>query len=333
MAITLTPEEWDAIWKEAIQNSECSPNSNLGEKFYKIPKLLGEGYFQEIEVYPELYLFLSDYEYRNDILEKIPINQHKLHFDVLLSGKIIDSNNGHFGEGYTLICGGGIQKKTVSETKKSQRLVHVSIQIPHNLFVNFFSGENEEAKAQLRRLVNENDWQTILYPRTTPAIQGIAQQIINCPFQGVTKKIYLNGKIFELIALQLAAILENEVKTQTLPRLKPDTVARIHHARDILHCRLQNPPSLLELGQIIGVSDRTLRRGFRQLFGTTVFGYLMQRRMEKAEKLLREGNCSVAEVANLVGYSHLGLFATVFKRQYGISPRECLMGKKSLSVS
>jgi AraC-like DNA-binding protein len=77
------------------------------------------------------------------------------------------------------------------------------------------------------------------------------------------------------------------------------------------------------------VSERTIRRGFRELFGTTVFNYLTSIRMEQAEKLLRKGNCSVAEVANIVGYSHLGLFANVFKRHYGICPRECLMGKKS----
>jgi AraC-like DNA-binding protein len=332
MTITLTCEELDAIWEESIQNSVCSSNLNSDEKVYKIPKLLGEGYSQEIQVYPEIYLSLLDYEYRDDVLEKTSTNEHKLHFDVLLSGKIT-IGNGQFGEGYTLICGGGIQRKTIAEAKKGQRIVQVSMHIPHNLFVNFFSGENEAANAQLRHLVNENDWQTILFPKSTPAIQGVAQQIINCPFQGVTKKIYLHGKIFELIALQLAPILENEVKKQTKPRLKPDTVARIHHARDILHCRLQNPPSSLELAQNIGVSERTLRRGFRELFDTTVFGYLMQRRMEKAQMLLREGNSSVAEVANLVGYSHLGLFANVFKRQYGISPKECLMGKKSLSGS
>jgi AraC-like DNA-binding protein len=49
--------------------------------------------------------------------------------------------------------------------------------------------------------------------------------------------------------------------------------------------------------------------------------------MEQAELLLREKKLSVAEVSNLVGYSHLGYFAKVFKRQFGITPSECLAGK------
>ena len=74
------------------------------------------------------------------------------------------------------------------------------------------------------------------------------------------------------------------------------------------------------------MSDRTLRRGFKQLFGMTVVGYLTQQRIEQAEQTLRMGNCTVAEVANRVGYAHLGHFAAAFKRHFGITPSQCLQG-------
>lgn len=80
------------------------------------------------------------------------------------------------------------------------------------------------------------------------------------------------------------------------------------------------------------MSDRTLRRGFIELFGTTVFRYLTDKRMESAEQLLRQGNITVAEVASVVGYSHQGRFAEAFKRRFGITPSECLLGKKSVSA-
>ncbi|MBE9045807.1 AraC family transcriptional regulator [Pleurocapsales cyanobacterium LEGE 10410] len=38
----------------------------------------------------------------------------------------------------------------------------------------------------------------------------------------------------------------------------------------------------------------------------------------------------MSEVANLVGYSHLSYFSTAFKRQFGITPSQCMAGKKSL---
>ncbi len=159
-------------------------------------------------------------------------------------------------------------------------------------------------------------------------MQVAVQQILSCPFQGVTRRLYLQAKVFELLAMQLEPILADQGQYKSVPRLKPETIARLHHAKEILAARLEHPPSLLELAQQVGVSDRTLRRGFQQLFGTTVFGYLTHQRMEQAAQLLREGNMTVAEVANLVGYSHLGHFAAAFRRKFGITPNQCLMGRK-----
>jgi AraC-like DNA-binding protein len=65
------------------------------------------------------------------------------------------------------------------------------------------------------------------------------------------------------------------------------------------------------------------------VFGTTVVGYLTQQRMKQVEQRLREGNFTVAEVANQVGYAHLGHFAAGFKRQFGITPSQALAGKRA----
>ena len=46
--------------------------------------------------------------------------------------------------------------------------------------------------------------------------------------------------------------------------------------------------------------------------------------MEKAELLLREGKLSIGEVANLMGYSNLSYFSAAFKRQFGITPSQCI---------
>ncbi|MGV2830063.1 helix-turn-helix transcriptional regulator [Myxosarcina sp. GI1(2024)] len=129
------------------------------------------------------------------------------------------------------------------------------------------------------------------------------------------------------MALQFDAIATKRDYPKLSSQLKPTTVNQIYHARDILHRTYDNPPSIIELARIVGISDRTLQRGFRQLFDMTVIGYITFLRIQQAEKLLRSGNVSVAEVANLVGYSHLGHFAAAFKRQFSITPSECLAGK------
>ena len=137
--------------------------------------------------------------------------------------------------------------------------------------------------------------------------------------------MYLQAKVLELLALQLA-VFEPENRSVSLG-LKSQTVDRIRAAADILAENLDAPPAISDLAQRVGVSERTLQRGFQSLFGMTVFGYLTDSRMLQADRWLRASK-SVADVANLVGYSNPGHFAAAFKRKFGITPTQCSLGKK-----
>lgn len=155
----------------------------------------------------------------------------------------------------------------------------------------------------------------------TPAMQLVLQQILNCPYQGSIQQIYLEGKALELIALQTAQFLQLDQLTPPRQHLKRSDVERIYQAKDIVSHRLDNPPSLLDLARSVGLNDCTLKRGFRQIFGITVFGYIRQQRLSQARQLLLNQELSIAEVACTVGYSHPGHFSIAFKREFGISPK------------
>lgn len=351
MTIILTSKDYDELWEEGKAPSTCNPVQESFEYFYEAPKKLGLGYYRKIEVYPQLWLSIFDKQYHHDMLFQVPINNHPLQFGALVLGKYTDTF-GQVGEGHTFISGGGVQHKFNAFYHQSQRILGIDIEMPPELLTSFFPGKDGKMLPQLKFLAKENDWQTLLFPKTNPVIIDVAQQIINCPYQGTAKRMYLQGKVIELMALQLAPFLADNQGTnesahstedatryaeaspsvsQLPPRLKRDTIAKIYHAKEILQVRLEYPPLLSELAQQVGVSESTLQRGFQMLFGTTVFGYLTQKRMEQAHHLLRDNNLTVAEVANIVGYAHLGHFAAAFKRKFGITPRECFLGKKLVS--
>jgi AraC-like DNA-binding protein len=333
MTITLMLEECFEMWDEAQElwdKAEYTSSQSL-EKYETIlpmPTYLGHGYQKEIKVFPNLSLTIGNYRYHDELHIQKPGGEHPLHFDILLSGKI-KSDYGTLGNGYTLISGGGIQARKIDKIDKFDQFlsVHIYMEQP-SMLANFFPGEDGELLPQLKMLTRDNDWQERLYLKMTPELEGIAQQIINCPFSGITKQVYLQAKVLEWMSLQLAPIIAGgrNYKSTTLG-FKPKTIDRLHQAREILLSRLENPPSLLELAAMVGLSVRTLKRGFPELFGTTVFGYLHHRRMEYAQKLLGEGNLTVIEVANTVGYSNPGHFAAAFKRRFCITPSQCLAGQ------
>lgn len=128
--------------------------------------------------------------------------------------------------------------------------------------------------------------------------------------------------MLELLALRLEEVRQPNQRTVTKRALKPDDLDRIHCAREILHQRIIDPPSLMELARLVGLNDYKLKVGFKQIFGTTVFGHLKRYRLERARQLLQERQISIAAAAESVGYSSQGHFAAAFRKQFGIYPRE-----------
>jgi len=158
----------------------------------------------------------------------------------------------------------------------------------------------------------------------TPAIEMALQQILHCPYQGLTQKLYLEAKSLELIALFMEAFQET---TAAPGRLNRDECDRLHHAQQILRDNLQNPPSILHLARQVGLNDRKLKEGFRQVFNTTVFSYLTQQRLEKACQLLAQ-QYPVATVASAVGYASPTAFSGAFRRQFGVTPKSYQLGQR-----
>ncbi|NDJ19836.1 helix-turn-helix transcriptional regulator [Myxacorys almedinensis] len=155
----------------------------------------------------------------------------------------------------------------------------------------------------------------------TAEMQVVLHQILHCIYQGPMKQMYLEGKVLELAALQFSQFAEVDNCLHKETALKSDDIERLHQAKEILMAQINDPPSILGLSRQVGLNDFKLKQGFRQVFGTTVFGYLREYRLEQARLLLIEGELSVQQVARAIGYTHSGYFATAFKHKFGISPK------------
>ncbi|MEH2286537.1 AraC family transcriptional regulator [Nostoc sp.] len=246
MTFTMTAQEEGEMWAEAAQSVVCDITSETFEFTHEMPNKLGRGGFRGVQVHPDIWLAIMDYQYHDDIIFPIPEWEHPLKFGVLLSGSTIDEYGGKLGDGYTCISGSGIQRQTSFKILQT-RYVGVDIHMSPDVLRTFFPTTDGEILPQLRFLTQGNDWQSLIYPEITPAIQGVVQQIINCPYHGIAKRMYLQAKVVELMTLQLLPILSHQGGLQPSPKLKSGTIASIHHAREILHSHLENPPLLVEL--------------------------------------------------------------------------------------
>ncbi len=158
--------------------------------------------------------------------------------------------------------------------------------------------------------------------QTTQAMAIALQQILHCPYQGATRRLYLESKSLELIMLALEHRNTQESTPKQPHSLKPEDVMVMHQARDILINQMRNHPSFLALARQVGTNDCKLKQGFRAAFGTTVFGYLHDYRMAQAAELLRSNQVTVTGVATTIGFASRSAFAVSFRRKYGLNPSD-----------
>lgn len=105
--------------------------------------------------------------------------------------------------------------------------------------------------------------------------------------------------------------------TETVPR---HLLVHLRRARDLADRQYAEPLDLDALASAAGISKHHFLRSFAAAYGTTPGEYLRQRRLERAQDLLRATNLTVTEICHLVGYSSLGTFSRTFTAAVGVSP-------------
>jgi len=78
--------------------------------------------------------------------------------------------------------------------------------------------------------------------------------------------------------------------------------------------------SIRELAGVANLSSFHFSKMFQRSMGETVHRYVLRRRLEYAQRLLREGQMELVEVALAVGFSGQSQFTAAFRRHYGITP-------------
>ncbi|CAO3437575.1 helix-turn-helix domain-containing protein [Azospirillum endophyticum] len=91
---------------------------------------------------------------------------------------------------------------------------------------------------------------------------------------------------------------------------------------DLIERGLAGPLTLDRLAAATGLSTSHFAAAFRQSMGEPPHKYILQRRLERARALLRDGRLSLTEVALEAGFGGSSQFAMAFRRATGLSPRD-----------
>ncbi|MDR0792668.1 MAG: AraC family transcriptional regulator [Chitinophagaceae bacterium] len=145
--------------------------------------------------------------------------------------------------------------------------------------------------------------------------------LLHHSYSGALENIFVNTQIHEVLLCSLDC-LADEKEAGFVCGFLEDALSRecIYQAREILLQHICNPLTIKELSRKVAMNECYLKKGFKEIFGTTIFEFYQQQRMEHAKYLLYEKSLSVTDVSGLLGYSSISHFSAAFKKHTGLKP-------------
>lgn len=160
-----------------------------------------------------------------------------------------------------------------------------------------------------------------LYLDMAPAVKSAVFQILQCRLNEPARKLFIEGKVLELLALEI----DRKFSEKSLNNaLSPKDVESLHRVKQIMMDSMLDPPTLAELARIVGINEKKIKTGFRNLFGQTVYGFLNSCRMETARQMMEKELSSVSQAAWAVGYVNVSHFSSSFRKRFGVLPGDYL---------
>lgn len=228
-------------------------------------------------------------------------------------GRSFDLIGGH----HNLIYSNGIDLDIANKTLAIETF---GVDFPRDTFIRFTQGDDERLRHFAEDVLRgkssllAEQWGTV-----TPPIQRVIDEIIRNPYTGALQQVFLLAKGLELLVLCVDQYRQNATAAPTCLKHPADR-EKVMAARDLINERITSPPKLSEVARAVGLNEFKLKRGFKEMFHSTVFGYLTARRLQLAKHHLLNTRKTAAEIAIDLGYASPQHFSHQFKKQFGITP-------------
>jgi len=154
----------------------------------------------------------------------------------------------------------------------------------------------------------------------------VIEALLNHNYKDSLENIFINAQTQVLLLYSLDCMLgEKELDVINCKFLANEADReKIAKAREILIEHIGEPITIKALSRKVAINECYLKKGFKEMFGTTVFDFYQSQRMEHARYLLYEKGLSVTDVSAMLGYSSISHFSTAFKNHTGLKPCELL---------
>ena len=251
-------------------------------------------------------------------------------------GSVDDEQNGEvvfsLETGHSSISAAKSGTERYLKVAKNQKQQFVLAAIDRSKYLNFVNCALEELQPEIKKVIEDvRGEQSFFLNMPYPA--SLAKEISSA-FSDQSKDLIRFSNMEAYAQRMIANQIEIYEKGALVSRVftpPSNNLELMVKANQLLISDLSNPPSIPELAKTLGINRQKLKVNYKQFHGMTIMRHLRQFRMQKAYELLVTGNYSVAQVAELTGYTSRSHFAKRFRENFNQNPREVMSGKNVIS--
>ena len=170
----------------------------------------------------------------------------------------------------------------------------------------------------LTRIREISDRQDFTIIRANPTVEHIFTELYTVP-----EKIrfgYIRVKVLELLLILTELTPAENQSSRT--HFSENHISIIKQVHTFLVEHFEEHYTIDDLSDRFEMSPTVLKKCFKGVYGDSIYSYMKLYRLQIAEKLLKETNLSVAEIADRIGYLNPNKFTTAFCAAYGVPPTE-----------
>ncbi len=148
----------------------------------------------------------------------------------------------------------------------------------------------------------------------------LSDSLEECRAQRPASDMFVKANLLMILA-NLARYFYEDLNTKSMP-VKTENVVHLEHSMNYILSHLEEELTLDTLAREAGMSRTYYSTMFKMLNGVSVWTYIINQRIDRAQQLLEKTEMSVIEICEKCGFNNLSNFNKAFKKITGKTPSE-----------
>lgn len=324
------------IIEDLAQSLGIEVQNGNGELVIQIPENLGEGYVRGASFDSGIGVITYNCKFYEDVEIHFSLNTiHPLKFIFCSEGSVGHSfqSQEHINTVETyqniIVSSSGYNGHILYFAANEQ--THVSsLEIIRSSFVARSNHNFRDLDPTLKDLFKDDVSKKQFFYQGNYSIKAadLMEEIDNRNYTGFLRSIFLEGKTFEMLAIQIAQYQDDEAEDKLPQILRKSDIEKVNYVVRRIQGDLGSNHTVESLAKEAGTNVNKLQEGFKYVYNLTVNKYMQHKKLEAAKEMLMSSEKNISEIVVAIGLNNRSYFSKIFKEKYGVNPKYFLQTRK-----